>query len=320
MPDDKGTAESNPFEGFESSAFHDGVAVAKPAEKTPEPAAEIEEKPAAAVEPEPQAKQEEDTQDDVEEAPKVEERPKPRRSAEERISDLTRARRAAEAERDAFRQRLEVLERAAQPLTQEKKPTTSLNTGAPAPTDYEYGELDPKYIAAVVRHETKQALAAEKQAQEEERRRDADRQEAEKFTGRVASTVKAGETEFEDFVETVVVAGRDGAYPLANDTLQLAVESDVGAKVLYFLATHPKEARDLASKPTERERSAAFGRLEARFASPAKAAEKPQSDSPSLTLPPPIKQSRGAGGKFTPGYDSEDFAAVEARWKQSQRG
>lgn len=255
-------------------------------------------------------------------APEVAPKPKPQlkdrraqiqREIDDAIRRRTEARTAADAE-EARLARVTGTKPAQTPLTGQGDTATSQN-GRPDASKYQFGELDAKYIADVVKFETKAVLAEEKAAQEKSRQEEAARLETEKFNDNVKSTLDAGAAEFDDFVDLVVKGGQTGKYDLADDTLQLAVESPVGAQVLYHLASNPKEASELAAKPTERARAAAFGRLEAKFSAPA-ATEQPKPKIPKAQAP--IQQPRGAGGKFSVGYESSNFEEVEAKWNATR--
>lgn len=299
---------------FVSESFNNGIKDAgKAAEEKPAapPAAEAAQEDAPPAE-EPKAEVAEP------EASAEEAKPKPKKSVDDRIGEITRARRDAERRAETAERELATLKGgtkpAQTPLTGQGDTATSQN-GRPDASKYQFGELDAKYIADVVKFETKAVLAEEKAAQEKTRQEEAARLETEKFNDNVKSTVDAGTAEFDDFVDLVVKGGQTGKYDLADDTLQLAVESPVGAQVLYHLASNPKEASELAAKPTERARAAAFGRLEAKFSAPA-ATEQPKPKIPKAQAP--IQQPRGAGGKFSVGYESSNFEEVEAKWNATR--
>jgi hypothetical protein len=307
MPNEK---VPDQFDGIVSESFNDGEPV------KPEPLTEKESAPEAEQPKEPvEAPEEPESAEPAEDstgAARTQERP--RKSAQDRINEMRR--KQSEAEARAARAERELAELRARPaaepktaLTEENKPTKRDPNARPRLEEYtaeQFEQFEDDLL--------EWKLAQKDKAKEAQRQADAAAREAQEFQSAAEKKFEVGAKKFTDFIDKVVVGGRDGKYHLADDTLQLAVESDVGTDILYHLATHPDEAQELAGLP-EKKRAAAFGRLEARFS--ASAAPEDQSETRERLPTPPRNQPRGSGGRFN--VDKNDFAAVEAQWQQEMK-
>lgn len=326
---DKEPKAEEAFEGIESQAFNNGIEIEKPAAKADTEAdktaakddateedvdgkssEEADESGADEVAKEPAKKEDmEEDSEEEEEAPP----PKKKLSAEDRIRQLTKQRRTAERERDEARRERDEAKRPAASAEDEQDDLTAEGEAdkegkRPDPKDYQYGQLDDKYLADVIAYGVNKALAQERAKNEKTRQEQAASDEAQKFGDKLQKLHTAGSADetLKDFDEVVVEAGKAGDYDLSQLTLELCADSDVGAKVLYHLATNPQEATRIY-KLQPAQQAAAFGRLEAKFSAPAAKAPKP----PREEIPPPIKQPRGAGGKFAITPETSDFEAFE---------
>ncbi len=314
------SADSKGADGDGKDVAKDGAAEApagdEPAKKPAKVQAEEAEEEVADADAE-SAEAEEDDAVDEDKAPA-----KPaKKSAGERINELTRARREAERERDAARAELAASRKAPaqaeeEELTEEKKPIKQVSKDKrPDPTKYEYGELDQKYLDDVVDYKVNQALSADKAQRETARQQEAATARQSELKGRYDDQMSKGAELFDDWETTVIEGLIQKEVPVSTDLVELILEADpeVGAKITYHLATHPKEVRQIASESPLRQ-AAYFGRLEAKYSAKA-APEKSNAKAPELD--PPIKQPRGAGGKF--GFDpaTSDFSEFEAGAKKA---
>lgn len=321
---------ANPFEGFTSAGFLDGAPVEPPKdESTPGDGGDddgdsddgndsdadgsVADDADSTVDSDERAAP--DARDQDEEA-KEPAKTKPKKTAQERIGEITHARREAERRADAERTRADAAEaRAAalergdtkQPLTKQPEAAKD-DKDRPKPDAYEYGELDGKYIADVTAYEVNKAIATHTAKQEETRQAEAAAVKQREYQKRAGDMLEAGRAKFEDF-DDQVLEGTVITKELTGVIHDLLLESEVGADIVYHLATHPKEARAIFSKSAIAQ-AADFGRLEARFTAPPKAEKKPDPKPPSA--PDPVKQPRGAGGKFATAPETSDFAAFEA--------
>lgn len=234
--------------------------------------------------------QEGDTGDDAAAATEGEgESPRPRKSAQERIDELTRARR--EAEREAEYWRSKAMEPAKQPeARQEPK-----GDDEPDPATYEYGENDLRYIRDLAKYEARQEFR--KQAEEDAAARQA--QEIEQgYAQREAATAE----KYDDY-QKAVYRSQWVCTPVMADAIKT---SEGGPEVAYHLAKNPAEARRIAAlTPIAQVRE--ITRLEVKLTS-----APPPKTTTSAPEPPP--QARGAGGKFVVSPDTDDFAAFDKQY------
>lgn len=252
----------------------------------------VDETVADQVTDETSAEQVEPGDDAAAETEEGEEQSKPRKSAQDRINEVTKARHEAErkaeqAEREREYWREQALRN--QPAPQGQQPAES---GEPDPGNYEHGDLDARFIRD---HATFHATRAfrEEQAKAEAARVQRDQLSA--FDA-AAKAVSEKHTDFFD------VVGRDygRAAALCTDAMRQAImTSEEGPQVAYHLASNPDEARRIAAlDPISQIR--ALGRLEGSFANPPAPPRNPATNAP-----PATPQVRGAGGRFTTGPRDE---------------
>lgn len=302
--------EKDPFEGFTSEAFVGGE---------PE-----EEKPATAAKPETGAVPAPEAERAVDEGPEgdteVEPAPRKPQTAQERINELTRARREAERREADLRKQLEELRAAAPKEAPAPKPEApaprEAAKGPPRPEDFEFGELDAAYIAAVVDYQTDKRLTEFREAQQQERLRAEEETRQRTVQQKFQQQIEAGRQKYADYDEVVVQGAQAGTWPLSETLGLLLVESEVGDDIAYHLASNPDEAESVDRlAPVEQARY--FGRLEAKFSAARAAATGGESAvRPATTraprAPAPITSARGAGGRFQATAATDDFSAFEA--------
>lgn len=257
-----------------------------------------------------------DEQASTDEAPGSEDDEQPKqkkrhkKTAAERVEEIRSATaQLRQAERDLQALQERMVESSNRVLTKDRDDTKKDSSDRPKPEDFEFGEVDSRYIAALVSHETKQALRAERERSETERRQQAEERKAAESNERLKEFLDAGSEKFDDFDEVVLDSARNGEWPMSDTIGELAVASEHGYDVLYHLATNPKEARQVFGK-SPLEQAAYFGRLEAKFS--ASSAAKPDKGVKTSKAPPPVKTARGANGKFQASPDTTDFKAFEA--------
>lgn len=275
----------------------------------------------------------------------------------ERYDENFRARRAAErraerveAELTAMRAELADIRSGKQPLTAKKDgATTSDELVKPDHTDtakYQYGELDPKYLADLARFETLRAIRDEKANQGKSQQTEADAEAAEVFKERVEAFAEAGRDEFDDFDEVVTdtleLPKDDPAFwPVSRTMVELILESDHGRQVAYELASDPKEAKRIA-KLSESRQAIWFGQQEAKISAGSAARtqenpeqggqnargkpaqetkpEKGQSQVRESKAPVPLRTKlNGSGGNRVPSSATTDFAAFESLANQKAK-
>jgi hypothetical protein len=245
------------------------------------------------------------------------------RSAERRIGQATAKQRQAErdlaAEREArakdrgeFEARLATLEKGG--LTGTKGATTK-DPLAPNAADFEYGELDGKYISALARYEAKKELADER-AQEAAKARTKETAQAQSaLETKIAALTEAGVKLFGEDFEEIVESGRNNEWPLPPIVGQLLLDSPEGPAIAKHLYDNPKEGTRI-SQLAPAAQAAAFGRLEAKFSSGSSdATTRSNASAPVKTSkapPVPASRARGAGGKNQVSEATTDFKAFEA--------
>lgn len=230
-----------------------------------------------------------------EEAPDTAEQPKAKKTAQERIDEITRARRDAEREAKYWR---DVAEGKLKPQNQQERQDAAPE--APNPHDFDLGETDPDYIKAVISHEVKKGLDEAKSNMAQNMH-----QQAQERVWEVAQ--EAARSKFADYDAKVI----DGAanWPCTQEMARAIRTSDVGGDVAYHLASNPEEARRIASlDPFSQVRE--LGRIEARLETPA-TPQSPPAKTATTAPKPPENQARGAGGQFSVAPDTDDFAAFE---------
>jgi hypothetical protein len=258
----------------------------------------------------------------------VEDEPKPKKkSAKERIDELTAEkhefRREAEAERrarEALRKEFEDFKASVEKDKPSKELRDRLPDGAPDPDAkgedgeplYPLGEFDKDYIRDLTKYSIEQEREAAKAAEAREREvreyQKAQQEIADNWNKNVVEAEKENPNlrkEITELAETFQdIPEAYGTY-LAN-TIML---SELGPQIMSYLSQNIGEAQSIvASGPAAA--TLALGRLEARLM---KAAEKEEkSDKKVSNAPnPPDTRTRGTGGKFVVAPDTDDLDAFE---------
>jgi hypothetical protein len=215
---------------------------------------------------------------------------KPRQTAQERINELTAARREAERDRDFYREQALRNGNGQQPAQEAQQPQPQ-EASRPHRDDY---SDDFEYIEALTDWKAEQAA---ERLTAHARQQDQARTTRQTFETRKAALFPQGEPEgLQQFL-------RIPQLPVA--VIEIVGESDIGPKIADHLGANPAELRRLEGmSPIQQARE--LTRLEHRLTPPARATPKTVTDAPE---PPP--QARGAGGRFGVAPDTTDFAAFE---------
>lgn len=267
---------------------------------------------------------EEDTEDDTDEV--EEEAPKPKKkTAQERISELTAARREAERRADALEARLAALEKPAKDDTPAPAPSADAEATPPKPTDlnedgsekYPLGEFDPNFITDLADFRVEQRFAARERI-EQEKAAQAKQQEAmDQLEAKWNGQLETARERYPDYNEKLselqpVFSDVDEHYGDYLSTTLMSMEK--GADILYYLAENPDEARAIVDSGPQRA-TIALGRLEARFLSDGES--KPVRKVSKAPVPPPVNKGAAiARAKVTP--DTDDLDAFETIFFQKK--
>lgn len=205
----------------------------------------------------------------------------------------------------------------------------------PDPKDFEFGEVDAKFIRALARWEAKQEIADSSKTQQTARTVAEQAAAAAEFEEKKTAFEDAGLDQFDDFQEVVLDTltlpkSDPAAWPLSATLGQLLLESEHGPAIAYQLASDPKEAKRVESlKPLKQ--ASWFGVQEAKAEAAAASKDKDgkkagdketegagRQDSKELNpravtrAPIPLNRGRGQGGNKQPSAATTDFAAFEA--------
>ncbi len=221
---------------------------------------------------------------------------------EKRFSELTKARKEAEARAEELEKRLAAFESNPAPQ-QQREPNSNQK---PSPDDFRDAF---EYAEALAEWSAEQALVRREQ---EVRQREAETQKQkviQTWQQKLEAT-KAELPDYEDMVASSTVAVSDAV----RDAI---IESDVGPRILYELASDD----DLAAKLTTMSVPSALkliGKLEAKFEkteAPAKAESK--TVAAKSNAPEPIKPLRSTGGVADVAIDGEKMSFQQ--WKAGRK-
>lgn len=265
-------------------------------------------------------------------AAKVEQQKSPR-SARARIKQAVDQKNKERSRADAEKARADRAEAALAakgkdtPLTTDVKSAKADDDKEPKPEDFEFGELDAKYIRALARYETRQELAADRAIQDKSKVTVAEAKAIAEFKEAKATFEKAGGAQFEDFEEVVMQGARDEVWPLSETLGSLLFDSEHGPAIAYELASNPEEATRV-NKLSNAKQAAWFGKREAEVSAGSgdSLEGKAATEAAAKTLktkvskaPAPIERARGNGSTSVSDGADTDFAAFEASARQANQ-
>ena len=215
------------------------------------------------------------------------------------------------------------------PLTQKPAATTKADNvaGRPNKDDYQYGELDVKFIQDTARWEARQEIAEATARLEQQQKDRAAQAEADAERSKLTAFEEAGSKLYDDFSEVVIQGGVEKTYSVSTMLASMMMESDEGPHIWYALASDPKEAKRVKGLSLAGQ-AAWFGRQEAKWQADTatkKAKETPGTDTGAAKAkvsqaPQPIQGARGNTSTVPVTANTTDFAAFEALWKAQQAG
>lgn len=252
---------------------------------------------------------------------------------------------AAERRADDLQRQIDEIKAGKVPLTEGAKDSKQGELVEPDPKDakYQYGELDPKYIADLAKYQTLKALDDRNQQNSTKQQTEADKQAAAEFKARVEKFAEDAEAEYPDFQEAVMDTLRlpkddPDFWPLGPALGELILESKFGHQIAYELASDPKEAKRI-NKLSDARQAIWFGTREAEISAGSAATDngkgasqeagkqsrtadtgKAQAQPKESKAPIPLRtRLTGAGGNRIPNSATTDFAAFEAMTKQVRK-
>lgn len=282
--------------------------------------------------PAPDAEDDDAEEDEEEETPVF--KVKRKKSAKERITELTAARHEAERRADELARRLEALEATAPKAKNDNEPglrADQLPEGAPTPDDeledgtpkYPLGEFDPKFIRDLTKFTINEEREAAREAEAQEREAARMREAEEDLADEWAQRLVAAKDELPDLATKAVeleTTFRDIDPNYGKYLATTIMSMEFGPQVLNHLAHNIREAQQIvASGPTSA--TLALGRLEERFRSAVKAApvEGPKLRSERRTqapVPAPVLRGNGGTRRDIPD-DTDDLDAFSDKFFQT---
>jgi hypothetical protein len=274
---------------------------------------------------EPEEEEEPTETDEGDDAPKKVNR------FQERINEVTAARRAAEREAEAERQlrinlekRLQELEKTVNPEPEKPVVQETPELKAPQPTDtnedgsdkYPLGEFDPAFLRDTVQHLFNQKEQEQKAAQEEARKQQEITQQRAPLQEAWNQKLVDAQERYPDFQEKGqqmidVFDGIDEQYgQYLTDTL---MEMDAGPDVFYYLSNNLDEAKDIVNAGP-RKATIALAKLEAQLTESTNKAPRVK---PTKAPPPPPQVKGSAVAKATVPLDTDDLEAfTKELWRK----
>lgn len=240
-------------------------------------------------------------------------KPKKTNRYQERINEVTAARRQAERERDELKRKLEELTNPAKTTDKAEVTTTSTE---PQPNDknedgsdkYPLGEFDPQYLKDVVQHMLNEQQAAQQKEAEQKQKLTQEQQYRAERQDEWNTKLVDVQDRYPDYQEKgeqmlAMFEGIDEAYgQYLTDTL---MEMDAGPEVFYYLANNLEEAQEIVNAGP-RKATIAFAKIEAQLAGNT-ATKTPQVKTTKAPTPPP--QLKGSAVSKTVSLDTDDLDA-----------
>lgn len=217
----------------------------------------------------------------------VEGAPRPKKSAKERIDELTAARRTAE--RDAEYWREQAMRHAPQPTAPAPQPVQ----GKPDPSQYAEGVYDPAYIEDLTDWKAEQTVSRVIQTREHQ---NSVQTAVQTFEQRASQMFPDGEP------AGLIALRRAPSLPEAVQEIILSSEN--GPKLADYLGSNPVEFNRLSAMSPPKQ-AYELAKIEQRLLTAPKT---------TTTAPEPTPTARGNGGRFQVNPDTSDFAAFEKQY------
>lgn len=226
---------------------------------------------------------------------------KPKASVQKRIDQLTRTARAAERDRDYWREQARL---AAQGRQQPQEEPKQQQTGGDAPPKLEDFNSDAEYFRALARYEVQQEQAKARQSEETARQQ----QESDTLRARFDEGRTSALEKYPDYDEVV----HDPSLRVPGDIARLVFQTENPNDVAYHLAKNPKVLADVGSLPLPTA-AMKLGQISARLGAPASA---PKSATKAPKPPPTVKPRGSSPGKDPNKMSQDEYNA----WRDSGGG
>lgn len=260
---------------------------------------------------------EDDDSDDDDKPSDDDQKPKPKKNRfQERIDELTNARREAERKAAALEERLAKLEQNGKPET--PAPVAEVDTG-PSPDDknedgtekYPLGEFDPSYIRDLTKHTLlaeQKALQSQREQEKAQEALDAQRAEIQSKWNEKLVPAQERYPDFQEKGQALIDTfdGIDGAYGEYLSSTIMSME--FGPDVLYYLANNTDEATKIVNSGPALA-TIALGRLEAKFALAEEEKQKARPKVSQAPAPPPRTNKGSAAAQVDVPDDTDDLDA-----------
>lgn len=270
---------------------------------------------------------EDETEDDGEQAEEIADEPKPKKNRfQERIDELTTARREAERREIALRAEFEALKAK---LEQPDESYEESEAIGPSPDDvnedgtdkYPLGEFDPKFIKDQVKFTLEQEMKALEQAraqEEEQRVLEQQQQEIQKTWNDKLVPAQERYPDFQEKGQTLIDSfnGLDPSY--GEYITNVIMSMDYGPDVFYYLSNNPDEAHKIVNSGAAKA-TIALGRLEAKFAFAEEEKQKARPIVSKAPTPPAHLNKGSAMARAEVAPDTDDLDAFEALYFKKGR-
>lgn len=270
--------------------------------------------------PEGDDEQETEEDSDEEETPQPQNKGRNRKSAKERINEITRRAYEAERREAALLQRLEALESRTHKDSQDPQVLReNLPQGAPTPDAvdakgeplYPLGEFDPLFIRDLSKFTAAQEFAAQREQEAQAIAAQRLEQAKNELKTTWAEKLEQAEEQNPEIREDIgeLVDTFQNIDPTYGEYLALTImQSENGPQILEYLSQNIGEAQNIvASGPAAA--TYAIGRLDSHFTRPT--AEKRNAQTVSHAPEPPETVTRGRKGQKVVRGDTDDLDAFE---------
>ena len=227
-----------------------------------------------------------------------------KRSAQERIKELAKARRESEKAAYEAELRMRELERRLEEREAASPATSAEAPREPDPKDYKYGEVDSAYLDAVVDYRVAKKEAESRAASSAATEEEKSKAEVEKYRSRLSEVMAQGEKKYSGFRRSV----EDTVYD--PDLARMVLDSDNAVDIAYHLSKNVSDLRDL-TRASPQERLRKLGRLEGKLSAPS--AAKKTSNAPRTPGAKGRKAQDRSSGKYGPDNQDEFDKAFFSR-------